>query len=136
MNDCPFCWIAAGHLSAHHVLQDEHTLAFLDIRPATPGHTLVIPRTHARDLWDITQERHGQVAAMVHRVAALLKAALAPEGLNVRHNTGRAAGQDVPHYHVHVVPRRTGDGLRPGWTPPPAPPQELEQVLARITQAR
>ncbi|MFI7704625.1 HIT family protein [Nonomuraea sp. NPDC049480] len=136
MSDCTFCEIVAGRLSSYRVLEDEHTLAFLNIRPASRGHTLVVPRVHARDVWEISEVSHGKVADMVHRVAALLKTALAPEGVNVKHNTGEAAGQDVFHFHVHVVPRWHGDDLRLTWSSPLAPSRELEQVLERVTAGR
>ncbi|MEO3808227.1 HIT family protein [Sphaerisporangium sp. B11E5] len=136
MSDCAFCEIVAGRLPSYRVLEDEHTLAFLDIRPASPGHTLVVPRVHARDLWEISEVSHGKVADMVRRVAALLRTTLAPDGVNVKHSTGEAAGQDVFHFHTHVIPRRHGDGLRLTWNSAPAPPGELEQVLARVTAGR
>lgn len=98
VSECVFCEIVAGRLPSHRVLEDEHTIAFLDIRPAALGHTLVVPRVHARDLWEISEAAHGEVTAMVHRVAALLRTALAAEGVNVKHNTGAAAGQDVFHF--------------------------------------
>ncbi|MER7500527.1 HIT family protein [Nonomuraea pusilla] len=132
MSDCTFCKIVAGQLPSYRVIEDEHTLAFLNIRPASPGHTLVVPREHARDVWEISEVSHSRVADMVYRVAALLKATLAPEGVNVKHNTGEAAGQDVFHFHVHVVPRWRGDGLRLTWSSPLASSRELEQVLERV----
>jgi histidine triad (HIT) family protein len=80
MNNCVFCEIAAGRLPSFRVLEDEHTVAFLDIRPVSRGHTLVVPREHARDVWTISEATHGHVAKMVHRVSALLKKALEPDG--------------------------------------------------------
>jgi histidine triad (HIT) family protein len=133
VSDCTFCKIVAGQLPSYRVLEDEHALAFLNIRPAAPGHMLVVPRVHARDVWEISNASHGEVADMVHRVATLLKTTFAPEGVNVKHNTGEAAGQDVFHYHVHLVPRWRGDGLRLTWNSPPASSRELEQVLERVT---
>lgn len=111
-------------------------MAFLDIAPANPGHSLVVPRGHARNVWEIAEETHGHVARMVHRVAALLRAALAPDGLNVNHSTGEAAGQDVFHYHAHVIPRWRGDALRPMWSASRASTQALEGVWARVTAGR
>lgn len=129
---CIFCEIVADRQPSHRVLVDEHTVAFLDIRPAAPGHTLVVPRTHAADLCDVSEAVHSQVAAMVHRVARLLTATLAPDGMNVKHNTGRAAGQDVFHFHTHVIPRWHGDGLNLTWRSPRASAGELENVLEQI----
>jgi len=138
MGDCVFCEIVAGRLPSYRVLEDAHAVAFLDIRPVAPGHTLVVPRAHVRDMWDIPEAVHGQVAAMVHRVAGLLRETLAPDGLNLRHNSRGVAGQDVFHFHTHVVPRRHGDGLRLRLTrsSSPAEPDELEQVLQRVTRMR
>lgn len=132
MSDCVFCEIVAARQPSYRVLEDEHTVAFLDIRPAAPGHTLVVPRQHARDLWEVSATVHSQVAAMVHRVAGLLNTALAPDGMNVRHNSGSAAGQDVFHFHTHVVPRWQDDGLNLTWRSRRASPDQLEDVLKRV----
>lgn len=136
MNDCTFCEIAAGRLPSFRVLQDEHTVAFLDLRPASRGHTLVVPREHARDIWEISDAMHGRVARMVHRVSALVKAGLAPDGVNVRHATGAAAGQEVFHFHTHVIPRWHGHDLPAMRSPALASRSELAQVLAQITSAQ
>ncbi|GLZ11202.1 hypothetical protein Acsp04_14370 [Actinomadura sp. NBRC 104425] len=136
VSDCTFCEIVAGRLPSYRVLEDEHTVAFLDIAPASPGHTLVVPREHAADVWTISETAHAHVAGMVHRVAALVKAALAPDGVNVVHSTGEAAGQEVFHFHTHVVPRRHGDDLRLMWNAEPASGRELEQTLELIAAAR
>jgi histidine triad (HIT) family protein len=129
---CIFCEIVAGRQPSYRVLEDQHTVAFLNIRPAGPGHTLVVPRAHTRDLWEISEDAHGHVTAMVHRVAQLLNTALAPDGVNVKHNTGQAAGQDVFHFHAHVVPRWHGDGLNLTWRSARASADELDDVLKRI----
>ncbi|MEU8124676.1 HIT domain-containing protein [Spirillospora sp. NPDC049024] len=136
MKDCAFCGIVAGRLPSYRVLEDERTVAFLDIAPAAPGHTLVVPREHAADIWTISELAHEAVSRMVHRVAALVKAALAPDGVNVTHSTGEAAGQEVFHFHTHVVPRRHGDDLRPMWNSHQAPAYELERTLELITAPR
>ncbi|WP_214408515.1 HIT family protein [Sphaerisporangium fuscum] len=136
MDDCTFCKIAVGQAPGHRVLHDKATVAFLDIAPAAPGHTLVVPRTHARDIWDLPEEEHARVARMVHRVARLLKTALAPDGLTITHASGAAAGQDVFHFHTHVIPRWSGDGLRPKWASRRAPEEDLQAIQARIQAAR
>jgi histidine triad (HIT) family protein len=136
VSDCTFCKIVAGQLPSYRVLEDEHTVAFLDVAPASRGHTLIVPREHARDVWTISEAVHGHVARMVHRVCALVKTALAPDGVNVVHATGEAAWQEVFHYHTHVVPRWHGDDLRLMWSSQPAPGRELERSLELITAAR
>lgn len=136
MSDCVFCEIVAGRAPAHRVLEDEHAVAFLNIRPASPGHTLVVPRVHARDMWDISEDVHAHVASMVRRVTLLLKEVFAPDGVNVRVNSGAAAGQDVFHFHTHVIARRHADGLRLTLGSPLAPASELEQVMHQIAAHR
>lgn len=136
MSGCIFCQIVAGRLPSYRVLEDEHAVAFLDIAPASPGHTLIVPREHVRDVWEISEAAHGHVARMVHRVAALVTAALAPDGVNIVHSTGEAAGQEVFHFHAHVVPRWHDDDLRPMWSSQPAPGQVLERILERIAAVR
>jgi histidine triad (HIT) family protein len=133
MSGCTFCGIVAGRSPSYRVAEDEYTVAFLDIAPANPGHTLVVPRVHVRDVWDASATVHGQVARMVHEVAALLSAALAPDGLNIVQANGAAAWQDVFHLHCHLVPRRHGDDLRLMWDVSPAQPDELAQVHRRLT---
>ncbi|MFC5831693.1 HIT family protein [Nonomuraea insulae] len=136
MDACIFCEIVAGRAPAYRVLEDEHAVAFLDIAPATAGHTLVIPRGHARDLWELSEDACAKVARLVHRVGALLRVALAPDGLSVTHATGEAAGQEVFHYHAHVVPRWRDDDARVMWRSRRASSQELQEVLARVIEAR
>jgi histidine triad (HIT) family protein len=136
VDECIFCKIVTGLAPSYRVMEDEHAVAFLDIAPATPGHTLIVPREHARDLWELSEDACAEVARLVHRVSSLLRAALTPDGLSVTHATGEAAGQDVFHFHAHVVPRWQGDDLRVMWSSSRASSQELQEVLARVTAAR
>lgn len=110
MPDCIFCKIGAGEAKAHLVYEDESVLAFLDIRPASRGHTMVIPKVHAERL-DLLEDRNiGPLFLGVKTVMRLLEKALKPEGMNVGWNHGWAAGQHVNHLHVHLIPRYAGDG--------------------------
>jgi histidine triad (HIT) family protein len=131
-----FCDIVAGVAPAHRLLEDRHTLAFLNLAPATTGHALVVPRRHAEGLWDLDEEEHAQVARTASRVARMLHAALAPAGMNLVHATGVAAWQSVFHFHVHVVPRYEGDRLQVMWQADPAPGEELDAVQERVLAAR
>ncbi|HEX9695903.1 MAG TPA: HIT family protein [Actinomycetota bacterium] len=116
MEGCIFCAIAGGEAPQFRVYEDEHAVAFLDINPAVEGHTLVIPRRHAKDLWDIESGDASRVMAAAVRVGDLLRVALDPDGLNIVHATGRAAFQSVFHFHLHLIPRRFGDPIRPPWS--------------------
>ncbi len=118
MSDCVFCDIARGESPASFVYKDDAIMAFMDIQPVNPGHLLVVPRVHHElmgEYDDLTLARTWQV---VQRAAAALRRSGAPcEGINVLVADGEAAFQDVPHFHVHVIPRRAGDGF--GLTFPP-----------------
>lgn len=110
MADCIFCKIAAGEVKGDWVYENESVLAFLDIRPASRGHTMVIPKVHAERL-DLLEDRHvGPLFTGVKTVMRLLEKALRPEGMNIGWNHGWAAGQHVNHLHVHIIPRYAGDG--------------------------
>ena len=130
--NCLFCKIIAGELPAHVVAEDERTIAFLDINPANAGHTLVVPRVHARDLAEIGAEDLAAVALGAQRVAAAAQTRLGADGVNLFNSCGAAAWQVVFHFHVHVIPRYEGDRLRHPWIPAPSDPETLASVAARL----
>jgi histidine triad (HIT) family protein len=129
---CVFCGIVAGREPAHRLLEDEHTVSFLNIAPATRGHALVVPRRHAEGLWDLEDEEHAQVAMAASRVARLLRVALEPAGVNLVHATGEAAWQSVFHFHLHVVPRYRADELQLMWHGSPVPAESLATLSAQV----
>lgn len=111
--DCPFCAIERGDAPASVVREDEESLAFLDVRPATSGHTLVVPREHSSGLADLPEATGGHLFRVAMRVAGALRAAerVRTDGVNVFLADGAAAGQDVFHVHLHVIPRTEDDGV-------------------------
>ncbi|GAD51586.1 histidine triad nucleotide-binding protein [Halarchaeum acidiphilum MH1-52-1] len=115
MSDCAFCEIVAGEQSAHRLHEDDRTLAFLDDAPAATGHALVVPKAHHETLTDMPGDLASAVFWTVRRVAAAVEDALDPAGVSVLQQNGVAAGQDVPHAHVHVVPRDEDDDVRLAW---------------------
>ncbi len=115
--DCIFCRIIAGDIPAHKVYEDDATLAFLDINPASRGHTLVIPKQHAADLFNLSPETLTATARTIQTVARILQQGVQPDGINVLQNNGPAAGQVVFHYHVHLIPRWQGDYVLQMWKP-------------------
>ncbi len=129
---CIFCKIAAGQERSWKVYENEHAVAVLDRSPAVPGHTLVMPRRHAADIWDIGREDATVVMGAVHDVAALLRERLRPDGMTLFQANGAAGWQTVFHLHVHLVPRHAGDRLTASWTPQAATEGELDEVLGRI----
>jgi histidine triad (HIT) family protein len=132
VGDCVFCEIVAGRAAAHRLLEDEHTVSFLNIAPATAGHALVVLRRHAEGLWDLEDEEHAQVARAASRLARLLREALEPAGVNLVHATGTAAWQSVFHFHTHVVPRYQADELQVMWRTVPAADSELAALRTRV----
>jgi len=110
MHRCLFCAIAAGRVPANIVYEDERTVAFLDIHPSAPGHTLIIPRVHAARIEDLSAEDAIALFAALHRLAKPIREAMGAEAATVGINDGPGSGQVIPHVHIHVIPRRSGDG--------------------------
>jgi len=133
MAECIFCKIVDGSLAAEVVYQDEHVLAFLDIHPSVPGHTLVIPKRHAETVDRLPEAEVGPLFLGVRRVMGLLERGLEPAGLNVGWNHGWAAGQRVGHLHVHLLPRQNGDGgMGVQFLVHSGSPGALAEIAARI----
>lgn len=132
MNDCLFCRIVAGAADALIVDEDEHTLAFLDVAPATEGHTLVVPKRHARDLLTIGDEDATAVMRAVRMVARMLDDSLSPDGITLFQANGAVGWQHVFHLHVHVVPRWNDDALTTPWEARRAPLEALAAVARRL----
>jgi histidine triad (HIT) family protein len=130
--DCIFCKIIAGELPSQIVDQDEHTIAFMDISPATRGHALVIPRRHSRDLLEIGSEDLTATISASQRLARRAKERLGADGINLLNSCGRAAWQTVFHFHIHVIPRYDDDPLRLPWTPAPGDSDEIAQAAAQL----
>jgi len=132
--DCLFCKIVAGEIPATVVAQDERTLTFMDINPATRGHALVIPRAHARDLHELDLEDLQAVAASAQRIAARIVQKLGADGVNLLQSNGPAAWQTVFHFHMHVIPRYAGDPLRLPWSPAPGDMDDIAAAGARLVE--
>jgi len=123
--DCLFCKIVAGELAATRVAEDDRTITFMDINPATRGHVLVVPRSHAVDLHDIGPEDLSAVVLAAQRIAATMPERLGADGVNLLNSCGRAAWQTVFHFHLHVIPRYDADPLRLPWMPEPGDRDEI-----------
>jgi len=132
-SDCLFCKIVAGELPARIIDQDERTLSFMDIAPATRGHALVIPRAHSRDLLDIEAEDLCAVALAGKRLAARIKERLGADGINLINSCGAAAWQTVFHFHLHVIPRYEGDPLRLPWIPGEGDQEQIARTAQELS---
>lgn len=114
--DCIFCKIINGEIPSAKVYEDEDVLAFLDISQVTKGHTLIIPKTHTKNIYETPESVASTLFARVPAVANGIKEAYNPFGINILSNTGEAAGQSVFHLHIHLIPRYgEGDGFNPNW---------------------
>lgn len=134
---CVFCDIVAGRTPASIVLREEHICAFMDIRPVNPGHLLVIPNAHAAYLADLPPETGGRLFQAAQRLAEALRASgVRCEGVNLFLADGEAAGQEVFHVHLHVLPRFAGDGfgLRHGPDFPTFPPRSALETAAEAVR--
>ena len=135
MTGCLFCEVVAGAAPAHRVLDEEGAVAFLDVRPLFPGHCLLVPREHHETLGDLPEPLVGELFATARRLALAVETAMDAEGSFVAMNN--RVSQSVPHFHVHVVPRRRKDGLRGFFWPRSryADDAEAEAVAARVRTA-
>ena len=132
--DCIFCAIVAGDVAAEIVQDDERTVAFLDLSPWTRGHALVVPRAHARNLYDVPEDDLAAAALAARRLALRMRERLDCDGVNLLNSCEPAAWQTVWHFHVHVIPRYEGDPLRVPARPGQAAAEDLT-ALARELRA-
>jgi histidine triad (HIT) family protein len=130
--DCLFCKIVAGDIPSTRVDEDERTVAFMDINPATRGHALVIPREHYRDLHEMPPDDLAATFSAAQRLAARAVDRLGADGINLLNSCGSAAWQTVFHFHVHVIPRYEGDPLRLPWVPGPGDEDEIAASGAEL----
>jgi histidine triad (HIT) family protein len=130
--NCIFCKVIAGEIPGEIVDSDERTVTVMDINPATRGHVVVIPRDHAADLAEVSDEDLVATMHAVRRIVARMRETLEPAGFNILNNMGRAAWQSIFHFHVHVIPRYEDDPLQLPWLPEPADREELAAVASEL----
>jgi histidine triad (HIT) family protein len=133
--DCIFCKIIAGEIPSAKVYEDDHVLAFLDISQVTKGHTLVIPKTHTKNIYETSSEVAKELFARIPQIANAIKSAYQPVGMNLLNNNEAAADQSVFHLHIHLIPRYgQGDGYSSNWTvhTEDYTPEELQQIATEI----
>ena len=134
MNDCLFCKIIAGEVPSDKVYEDDIALAFLDINPNNPGHTLVIPKEHSTNIFDIDENILSHLATVNKKIAIAQKEALGAEGVNVYANNERAAGQVVFHTHIHIIPRYEKDDYKV-WSGNPENAKNNPEVADKLKKA-
>ena len=108
---CIFCKIVAGEIPSYKIYEDEQVLAFLDIAPVNPGHTLVVPKKHYANLEEAPEEVLCALMKAIKKIGVQMKSGLGVAGYNIMENNDQVAGQIIPHLHFHIIPRKSGDGL-------------------------
>lgn len=131
MNDCVFCKIASGGIQCLKVYEDEATVAFMDIARDVDGHILVIPRRHCKSILDCSTEDLSAVARTVRKVSLHLTTACGYGGVNLLNACEECAGQSVPHFHIHIIPRKDGDGID-GWPVFKGAKEDIRAVWERV----
>lgn len=131
MNNCIFCKIIKGEIPSHKIYEDAQVFAFLDINPLNKGHTLIIPKKHTKDIFDIDHEDAQAIMSAAKKVAPALISSLGAQGINLLNSNGKDAGQVIFHYHMHVIPRYHEDGVRL-FTPTRKHENNLEEIAEKI----
>lgn len=133
-DQCIFCKIANGEIPSRTIYEDEHFRVILDNGPATDGHALVLPKDHYRDLFEMPEDLAAQAMKTAKKTAELLKEKLHADGLNLVQNNGEVAGQTVPHFHIHLIPRYKNDGQTIAWNATHPDDAQLDAVLDKVTK--
>ena len=132
IEDCVFCKVIRGEVPSVKLYEDERTYAFMDINPLSPGHSLVIPKYHAENIYVTPPHAAGVVMVTLSKVAAAINRAVKPEGINILQANGPGAQQSVFHIHFHIIPRSTDDGLTMNWELQSGDMAEINSVAEKI----
>lgn len=130
--NCIFCKIANGEIPSNTLYEDERFRVILDISPASKGHAIILPKNHAKDMWELSGEDAQNILPVAQKVAAAMKQVLKCDGVNILQNNGEAAGQTVFHYHMHIIPRYVGDTVQIGWNPGTAEDVLSQELIRQI----
>ncbi len=132
--DCIFCKIANGEISSKTLYEDENFRVILDLGPATRGHALILPKEHADNLYELSEECAAKVFVLAQKMAVQMKEKLHCDGMNLVQNNGEVAGQTVKHFHLHLIPRYENDNQTILWKPGEVTQEELEAVRKQIVE--
>lgn len=131
MEDCVFCKIISGEFSSRKIYEDEFTLAFLDISKDVDGHILVVPKNHVKNILDCDKETLARVFETVKKISNHLTENCGYDGVNLFNCSDESAGQSVPHFHIHIIPRKNGDGINANPNFPGAK-IDLDEMCAKL----
>jgi len=128
---CLFCKIGSGEIPAVNIYEDEHAIAFLDIKPVSYGHTLIVPKEHSRNIFDISDNTLQTIMPVVKKVATAVREGVGAGGINIHINNEPPAGQEVFHTHIHIIPRFSDDG-KEMWKGKPYEQGEMEKIADSV----
>ena len=132
MSNCIFCAIVEGRLPSYVIYQDEYLKAVMDRYPGTKGHVIIMPKRHVADIYGLNAEEAAALIPLAQKIAEKMRDTLGMKGLNLLQNNGKAAGQEIDHFHLHLIPRYENDGIRMGAKPTDPPLEELERIAGLL----
>lgn len=130
--DCVFCKIVSGEIPSAALYEDENWKVILDRFPASYGHTIIVYKHHAETIFELPESAAASLFPLVQRVASAIMRSISPEGINILQNNGKAAGQTIPHFHIHLIPRTSGDSISIDWKPSDINLGDLEKLKLRL----
>lgn len=131
-DDCIFCKLANGIIPTNYIYEDDDFKVILDAGPATKGHSLILPKEHYADIYELPSDLAGRAFTLAKKIAAHNTTVLKADGFNIVQNNGETAGQTVFHFHLHLIPRFKGDGQKIGWNPGKPTDEELKETAALL----
>ena len=134
MENCIFCKIANGEIPAATLYEDENFRVILDLGPASKGHALLLPKSHAANIYELSDEMAAKAMILAKKMATAMTAALKCDGFNIVQNNGECAGQTVFHFHMHLIPRYEGDGVGLTWKPGQLSDEDKEEILNKVKE--
>ena len=133
MENCIFCKIANGEIPAATLYEDENFRVILDLGPASKGHALILPKSHAANIYELSDEMAAKAMILAKKMATAMTAALKCDGFNIVQNNGEVAGQTVFHFHMHIIPRIKGDTVKVGWVQGTADNAAIASIVEKVT---
>ena len=134
MENCIFCKIANGEIPAATLYEDENFRVILDLGPASKGHALILPKSHAANIYELSDEMTAKAMILAKKMATAMTAALKCDGFNIVQNNGECAGQTVFHFHMHLIPRYKGDQVGITWKPGELSDADKEEILLKVKE--
>ena len=132
-DDCIFCKLANGVFETNTLYEDDDFRVIFDASPATKGHVLILPKEHAANVFELSEETASKVFVLAKKIATVLKEVTGCEGVNILQNNGEIAGQTVFHFHMHIIPRIKGDTVNVGWVPGTADSDTIASIVEKVT---